>query len=139
MRKARNANKSFLAGTAVLFVAVFAVVLIFLFWGFSLSDNKEERQRKDVFRFVITDDFRGQDLAVWLGDSLIASHAHAGDTLTHTRLADETTLLLVDNATDHVTLIPVSARMSVTVSTSTGLSSALSFTMASYTIWFLGS
>ena len=110
MRKARNANKSFLAGTAVLFVAVFAVVLIFLFWGFSLSDNKEERQRKDVFRFVITDDFRGQDLAVWLGDSLIASHAHAGDTLTHTRLAEETTLLLVDNATDHVTLIPVSAR-----------------------------
>ena len=109
MRKARNANKSFLAGTAVLFVAVFAVVLIFLFWGYSLSDNKEERQRKDVFRFVITDDFRGQDLSVWLNDSLIASHAHAGDTLTHTRLADETTLLLVDNATDHVTLIPVSA------------------------------
>ena len=109
MRKAKNANKSFLAGTAVLFVAVFAVVLIFLFWGYSLSDNKEERQRKDVFRFVITDDFRGQDLSVWLNDSLIASHAHAGDTLTHTRLADETTLLLVDNATDHVTLIPVSA------------------------------
>ena len=110
MRKAKNANKSFLAGTAVLFVAVFAVVLIFLFWGYSLSDNKEERQRKDVFRFVVTDDFRGQDLSVWLGDSLIASHAHAGDTLVHSRLAEETSVLLVDNATDHVTLIPVAVR-----------------------------
>ena len=108
MRKARNANKSFLAGTAVLFVAVFAVVLIFLFWGYTLSDNKEEH--RDIYQFVVTDDFRGQDLSVWLGDSLIATHAHAGDTLTHPRLAEETTLLLVDNATDHVTLIPVAAR-----------------------------
>jgi len=109
MRKAKNANKSFLAGTAVLFVAVFAVVLMFLLWSYNLLGNREERIRQDVYQFVVTDDFRGQDLAVWLNDSLIASHAHAGDTLIHTRLAEETTLLLVDNATDHVTLIPVSA------------------------------
>ena len=110
MRKAKNANKSFLAGTAVLFVGVFAVVLLFLFWSYDLLGNREERIRQDVYQFIVTDDFRGQELSVWLNDSLITSHAHAGDTLTHARLAEETTLLLVDNATDHVTLIPVSAR-----------------------------
>ena len=113
MRKAKNANKSFLAGTAVLFVGVFAVVLLFLFWSYDLLGNREERIRQDVFQFVVTDDFRGMDLSVWLNDSLIASHAHAGDTIVHSRLADETTVLVVDNATDHVTLIPVAARSGV--------------------------
>ena len=109
MRKAKNANKSFLAGTAVLFVAVFAVVLMFLLWSFNLLGNREERIRQDVYQLVVTDDFGGLDLSVWLNDSLVSRHAHAGDTIVHSRLADETTVLVVDNATDHVTLIPVSA------------------------------
>ena len=110
MRKAKNANKSFLAGTAVLFVAVFAVVLMFLFWGYGLVGNREERLRQDVYRFVVTDDFRDEDLSVWMNDSLIASHAHVGDTIEHCRLADETTLLVVDNTTNRVVVIPVAAR-----------------------------
>jgi len=113
MRKAKNANKSFLAGTAVMFVAVFAVVILFLYWTYGLSDSKEKRQRRDVYQFVVSDDFSGQDLAVYLNDSLIAPHAHAGDTLVHSRLAEETTLLVVDNATDRVTVIPVSARSGI--------------------------
>lgn len=113
MRKAKNANKSFLAGTAVMFVAVFAVVLLFLYWGFGLAGSKEERMRQDVYQLVVTDDFGGLDLSVWLNDSLVARHAHAGDTIVHSRLADETTVLVVDNATDHVTLIPVAARSGV--------------------------
>ena len=113
MRKAKNANKSFLTGTAVLFVAVFAVVLLFVFWSFDLMGNREERLRQDVYRFVVTDDFSGQDLSVWQNDSLIATHAHVGDTLVHCRLAEETTVLVVDNATDHVTLIPVTARSGI--------------------------
>jgi len=110
MRKAKNANKSFLAGTAVLFVAVFAVVLMFLFWGYGLVGNREERLRQDVYRFVVTDDFCDEDLSVWMNDSLIASHAHVGDTIVHCRLADETTLLVVDNTTNRVVVIPVAAR-----------------------------
>ncbi len=110
MRKAKNANKSFLAGTAVLFVGVFAVVLLFLFWSYDLLGNREDRIRQDVYQFVVTDDFRGQELSVWLNDSLIASHAHAGDTLVHNRLGEENSVLVVDNATDRVTPIPVSAR-----------------------------
>ncbi len=113
MRKAKNANKSFLAGTAVMFVAVFAVVLLFLYWGFGLPANKEERMRQDVYQLVVTDDFGGLDLSVWLNDSLVSRHAHAGDTIVHSRLADETTVLVVDNATDRVTLIPVAARSGV--------------------------
>lgn len=113
MRKAKNANKSFLAGTAVMFVAVFAVVLLFLYWGFGLAGSKEERMRQDVYQLVVTDDFGGLDLSVWLNDSLVSRHAHAGDTIVHRRLADETTVLVVDNATDHVTLIPVAARSGV--------------------------
>ena len=113
MRKAKNANKSFLAGTAVLFVGVFAVVLLFLFWSYDLLGNREERIRQDVFQFVVTDDFRGMDLSVWLNDSLISSHAHAGDTLVHNRLGEETSVLVVDNATDRVTPIPVAAQRGV--------------------------
>ena len=110
MRKAKNANKSFLAGTAVLFVAVFAVVVMFLLWGFNLSGNKEERMRRDIYQFILSDNFGERDMAVYLNDSLIASHAHAGDTIVHGRLADETTVLVVDTATDLVTLVPVTAR-----------------------------
>jgi len=113
MRKAKNANKSFLTGTAVMFVAVFAVVILFLYWGFGLAESKEERRRRDVYQLVVTDDFRGQDVSVYLNDSLIARHAQAGDTIVHGRLADETTVLVVDNATDGVTLIPVAARSGI--------------------------
>ena len=97
----------------MLFVAVLAVVLLFLFWGYSLVGDREERLHQDVYHFVITDDFCGEDFSVWLNDSLIASHAHAGDTITHPRLADETSILVVDNATDRVVVIPVTPRSGV--------------------------
>ena len=96
-----------------MFVAVFAVVLLFLFWGYGLVDGREERLRQYVYHFVITDDFLGQEFSVWLNDSLIASHAHAGETITHPRLANETSVLVVDNATDRVVVIPVTPRSGV--------------------------
>lgn len=102
MRKARTSNKSFLTGTAILGIAVIGIVFLFLMQAVNLSQTKEERLRQDVYQFVITSDFAGQDLSVWMNDSLIAPHATAGDTLTHPRLADETSLLLVDNATQRV-------------------------------------
>ena len=110
MRKARNANKSFLTGTALLGIAVIAVVFLFLSEAFKRSQSKEERMRQDVYHFVISDDFAGQDLSVWMNDSLIADHAATGDTIIHSRLSDETSLLIVDNATQRVTAVEINAR-----------------------------
>lgn len=110
MRKARNSNKSFLTGTALLGIAVIGIVFLFLMQAVNLSQTKEERLRQDVYQFVITSDFAGQDLSVWMNDSLIATHATAGDTLTHPRLDDETSLLLVDNTTQRVTALEIPSK-----------------------------
>lgn len=110
MRKAKNSNKSFLTGTALLGVAVIAIVFLFLMQAVNLSQTKEERLRQDVFHFVVSSDFAGQDLSVWMNDSLIAPHATVGDTLTHPRIADETSLLIVDNATQRVTAMEISEK-----------------------------
>lgn len=105
MRKAANANKSFLTGTALLGIAVIAIVFIFLIQAVHLSANKEEQMKQDIYRFVLSDDLAGKEISLWMNDSLIAVHAHAGDTVTHCRLAAETSLLLVDEATDKVAAV----------------------------------
>ena len=110
MRKARNSNKSFLTGTALLGIAVIAIVFLFLMQAVNLSQTKEERMQQDIFTFVVSDDFAGEDLSVWMNDSLIAHHAVTGDTIRHARIADETSLLIVDNATQRVTALEMNAK-----------------------------
>ena len=107
MKKAKNFKKSFLAGTSLLFVAVIAVVIIFLVMAFNLSKDKEERMKEDTYYFILSDDFAGQDVAIWMNDSLIADHPSVGDTIIHHRIADETSLFIVDHASDKASLITV--------------------------------
>lgn len=113
MRKATHANKSFLTGTAFLAVGVIAIVFLFLDQSFRLSAGKKEVIRQDTFEFVFTSDFEGQSLTVYLNDSLIATHVHAADTVRHCRLAEESSLLLVDSATQRVMVVDVPVKSGV--------------------------
>lgn len=107
MRKARNANKNFLTGTAALAIAVIVLVFVFVLQADELSKDKETVRQRDMYEFIVTDDFEGSDISVYLNDSLIARHSKAGDTIRCSRLADESSLLILDNTSQKVTILPV--------------------------------
>ena len=107
MRKARNANKNFLTGTALLAIAVIALVFTFVLQADELSKNKGKMRQRDVFQFVVSNDFAGMDISVFLNDSLIALSPSSGDTIVCERLSDENSLLVVNNSDDRVTVSPV--------------------------------
>ena len=110
MRKARNSNKSFLTGTVILGIAVIGIVFLFLIQAINLSQSEEEHMQQQVYHFVISDDFSGQDLSIWMNDSLIANHVTTGDTINHPRISDETSLLIVDNTTQQITVQEINAK-----------------------------
>ena len=110
MRKARNSNKSFLTGTVILGIAVIGIVFLFLIQAINLSQSEEEHMQQQVYHFVISDDFSGQDLSIWMNDSLIANHVTTGDTISHPRISDETSLLIVDNTTQQITVQEINAK-----------------------------
>lgn len=110
MRKAKNANKSFLTGTAFLAIGVIALVVLFTVQAFRLSANKEEMMRQDIYTFVLADEFAGETVSLWLGDSLIAKGMQVGDTVRHRRLSEESSVLVADSVSGSVTVMPVSVR-----------------------------
>ena len=107
MRKARNANKSFLTGTALLAIAVIAIVFIFVLQADELSKDKQLLRQQDRYELIVSDDFAGMDISVYLNDSLVGPHASAGDTIVCNRLSDEPSLLVVDHSCDRVVVVPI--------------------------------
>ena len=91
---------------AVLFIAVLVVCGIFLYMAYTFKrDANKKVTYEGRYHIEVNNDFAGQSLRIYVNDSLLWNQAMP-DTLVILdidRFAEESALLIVDNATDTAT------------------------------------
>ena len=103
----------------VLFIAVIAITVLFLYLAYTFKrDAERKRTYTGTYHIEVSTDFAGQSLSIYMNDSLLMKGIMP-DTLTQTsidKFADENILMIVDNATDNTTpfnLNPDGSRVTV--------------------------
>ena len=107
-RRTTRANNAFLLGSLIMIVLVVVVVVLFLFASFKIYEKKQNRfnERYDI---VLGASTLGSPLSVYMNDSLLFDGTPQSVlTLSIGRFAEESSLLIVDGATDIVTTIALS-------------------------------
>lgn len=103
----------------VLVIAVFVVVLLFLYLSFKLQrDADKVVTYEGKYVIEMTKDFAGQDLSVYVNDSLLWDQVMPDSSMlvSVNKFAEESILMIVDNATDNATpfnLNPEGSRITV--------------------------
>lgn len=88
---------------AVLFIAVMIVCGIFLYMAYTLKHNPNKKTvYEGEYHIEITGDFAGEDISIYINDSLLTKGILPDTTLTLDlqRFADDHSLMWVDNKTD---------------------------------------
>ena len=91
---------------AVLFIAVLVVCGIFLYMAYTFKrDANKKVTYEGRYHIEVSNDFVGQSLSIYVNDSLLWNQAMPDTlvTLDIDRFAEESALLIVDNATDTAT------------------------------------
>lgn len=112
-KRAQNANKQFLVGTASLAFAVIAVVVIFLYLCMPYIKPSMQKERvADLYQIEFTRGFAGDSAIVYLNDSLVWHDIVPSDTtrVRIHRFADENTLMISRSADDAVSIFNVTER-----------------------------
>ena len=105
-RKRQNPHKNFMVFNAVLFIAVLVVCGIFLYMAYTFKrDANKKVTYEGRYHIEVNNDFAGQSLSIYVNDSLLWNQAMPDTlvTLNIDRFAEESALLIVDNATDTAT------------------------------------
>jgi len=105
-RKRQNPHKNFMVFNAVLFIAVLVVCGIFLYMAYTFKrDANKKVTYEGRYHIEVNNDFAGQSLRIYVNDSLLWNQAMPDTlvTLDIDRFAEESALLIVDNATDTAT------------------------------------
>ena len=105
-RKRQNPHKNFMVFNAVLFIAVLVVCGIFLYMAYTFKrDANKKVTYEGRYHIEVNKDFAGQSLSIYVNDSLLWNQAMPDTlvTLDIDRVAEESALLIVDNATDTAT------------------------------------
>lgn len=105
-RKRQNPHKNFMVFNAVLFIAVLVVCGIFLYMAYTFKrDANKKVTYEGRYHIEVNKDFAGQSLSIYVNDSLLWNQAMPDTlvTLEIDRFAEESALLIVDNATDTAT------------------------------------
>lgn len=105
-RKRQNPHKNFMVFNAVLFIAVLVVCGIFLYMAYTFKrDANKKVTYEGRYHIEVNKDFVGQSLRIYVNDSLLWNQAMPDTlvTLDIDRFAEESALLIVDNATDTAT------------------------------------
>lgn len=105
-RKRSNINRNFMALNAVLFIAVIAITVLFLYLAFTFKRDAEKKKTYyGTYHIEVTTDFTGESLSIYVNDSLLMNGI-LSDTLVALdidRFAEEHVLMIVDNETDATT------------------------------------
>ena len=91
----------------VLVIAVFFVVLIFLYLSFRLQRKPDKViTYEGCYAIEMTSDFHGENLRVFVNDSLLLNQVMPDSSLhiSVDKFAEESVLMIVDNQTDIATL-----------------------------------
>lgn len=102
-----NTNKQFMIGNMILAFAVIFVVVIFVYMSLRLQQQKQaERHFIEQYSVELATDFRSDSLALLVNDSLLLEQIIGAEpvSLRFVRFAEQSTLMVVDKASDQVQL-----------------------------------
>lgn len=103
-KRIKRANNAFLLGSIVMFVLLLVVITLFIFASFKIYDKKKQFAN-DLYSIVLSSSATGNPLSVYMNDSLLFSGTPASQlTLTVGRFSQESSLLVVDGATEKVSV-----------------------------------
>lgn len=108
-----NTNKQFMIGNGMLAFAVFLVVIIFLYMSMrEQRKREEERHYAETYTIELVKGFAGDSTSIYLNDSLLMNRTpdDAPLTIEVKRFAEQSALMIVDNATEKLSLFELSER-----------------------------
>ncbi|ADV42549.1 hypothetical protein [Bacteroides helcogenes] len=108
-----NTNKQFMIGNGILAFAVIFVVVIFVYMSMRLQQKKEEgRSFSEVYTITLSKGFTGDSTSIFINDSLFINQRIAEEpfTIEVKRFAEQSALMIVDNATDKLSLFELSEK-----------------------------
>ena len=91
---------------AVLFIAVLFITGLFLYLAYTFKRDADKKVTYEGrYHIEVSNDFAGESLSVYVNDSLLWNQAMPDTlvTLDIDRFAEESALIIVDNATDNMT------------------------------------
>ena len=108
-----NTNKQFMVGNGILAFAVIFVVVIFVYMSMRLQREKqEERHFIESYTISLVKGFAGDSISLFVNDSLISNKTMSEEpyTVEIGRFAEQSALLIVDKATDQLSLFELSEK-----------------------------
>lgn len=108
-----NTNKQFMVGNGILAFAVIFVVVIFVYMSMRLQQKKDEdRNFLETYTISLTKGFAGDSLSILINDSLLVNQKITEEPfdIEVKRFAGQSALMIVDNATDQLSLFELSEK-----------------------------
>lgn len=108
-----NTNKQFMIGNGILAFAVIFVVVIFLYMSMRLQQQKNgERNFMETYTITLTKGFTGDSLSLLINDSVLVNQKIGEEpfTVEVKRFAEQNALMIVDNATEKLSLFELSEK-----------------------------
>ena len=108
-----NTNKQFMIGNGILAFAVIAVIVIFVYMSLRLQREKEgDRYFTEQYTISLVSGYEGDSISILINDSLLLNHTidRQPYTLEVKRFTEESTLMIVDNATEQLSVFELSER-----------------------------
>lgn len=103
-------NKQFMLGNGLLAFAVFIIVALFFYLSFREQSKKQERRFAESYAISLVKGFTGNDMQVLVNDSVIYNGMVQSEPLTFsiTRFAENSSVIIVDNATEKMAVFELS-------------------------------
>ena len=103
-------NKQFMLGNGLLAFAVFIIVALFFYLSFREQGKKDERRYAESYAISLVRGFTGSDVQVLVNDSVLYNAPVQSEPLTFsiTRFAENSSVIIVDNATEKMAVFELS-------------------------------
>lgn len=108
-----NTNKQFMIGNGILAFSVIFVVVIFIYMSMRLQQKKDGgRYFAETYTIALTKGFIGDSLSILINDSLLINRKIAEEPFSFDvkRFTDKSTLMIVNNATEKLSLFELSEK-----------------------------
>lgn len=108
-----NTNKQFMIGNGILAFAVIFVVVIFVYMSLRLQRQKDaERNFIEMYTITLARGFVGDSLSLLINDSVLVNQRITEEpfSVDVRRFAEQSALLIVDNATEELSLFELGER-----------------------------
>ena len=103
-------NKQFMLGNGLLAFAVFIIVALFFYLSFREQSKKQEHIYAESYAISLVKGFIGNDIQVLVNDSVLYNAPVYQEPLTFsiTRFAENSSVIIVDNASEQMAVFELS-------------------------------